>query len=94
VTIARGDSEAWRLLPRAWVISNQDDVNRIRLVIGEQRIVGALVMGDQTWSRPLQRLIVSQVDITPVRPALLSGTAAALPQLASFYEQWGQRISR
>jgi NADPH-dependent 2,4-dienoyl-CoA reductase/sulfur reductase-like enzyme len=88
VTIARGDSEAWRLLPQAWVAAEQDDVNRVRILFGERRIVGALVMGDQTWSRPLQRLIVAQVDITPVRAALLSDSSTTLARLADFYQQW------
>ena len=86
VTIARGDSEAWRLLPQAWVLANRDDVNRVRLMVGERRIMGALVMGDQTWSRPLQRLVVGQADITPIRPtgpgsrpAPLAAAAALAP---------------
>jgi NAD(P)H-nitrite reductase large subunit len=93
VTIARGDSEVWRLLPKAWVLTDQDDVDRIRLVVGERTIVGALVMGDQTWSRPLQRLIVEQVDITPIRAALTGTGPAALMQLAGFYQQWEARQS-
>jgi NAD(P)H-nitrite reductase large subunit len=89
VTIARGDSEHWRRLPQAWAAIETDDVNRVRILVGERRIVGALVMGDQTWSRPLQRLIVAQVDITPIRDALLS--EHALPRLAEFYAQWERR---
>jgi NAD(P)H-nitrite reductase large subunit len=94
VTITRGESEAWRMLPKSWVLSDHDDVNRIRLVVGDQTIAGALVMGDQSWSRPLQRLILGEVDITPVRPALVSGGPAALAQLAEFYHQWEQTPSR
>jgi NAD(P)H-nitrite reductase large subunit len=90
VTIARGDSEAWRKGAKAWVLADRNEVNRVRLLIGAQTIVGALVMGDQTWSRPLQRLIAGRVDITPVRPALRCGGAAALAHLAKFYEQWEQ----
>jgi hypothetical protein len=56
------------------------------LFVGERKIVGALVMGDQSWSRPLQRLIGEEVDITPVRPAL--GGADALTRLADFYRHW------
>ncbi len=88
VAITRGESEVWRLRPVARMVSDGDAVNRIRLVLGERTILGALVMGDQTWSRLLQRLIVARVDITPVRPALLSGGPAALPQLAEFCHQW------
>jgi NAD(P)H-nitrite reductase large subunit len=93
VTIARGDSEAWRRLPQAWVATEQDDVNRVRIQVGDRRIVGALVMGDQTWSRPLQRLIVAQADITPIRDALLKDGGAALGRLAAFYQQWERRPS-
>jgi NAD(P)H-nitrite reductase large subunit len=88
MSIARGDSEAWRLLPRAWTITERDDVNRVRLMLNERRIVGALVMGDQTWSRPLQRLIAAQADISSIQPALAAGGSAALAQLAQFYQQW------
>src|SRR5207247_8090700 len=78
VAITRGESEAWRIVPKSWVIGVTDDVNRVRLVVGDRAIAGALVMGDQTWSRPLQKLIVGKVDITAIRPALLVGGAAAL----------------
>jgi NAD(P)H-nitrite reductase large subunit len=91
VTIARGDSEAWRLAPKAWVTTEQDDVNRVRLLVGERRIVGALVMGDQGWSRPLQRLILTQTDISPIRSALMSNGATALETLAAFYQEWERR---
>jgi nitrite reductase (NADH) large subunit len=87
-TIARGESEAWRHSPRAWIVAGRDDVNRIRLLIGERYIVGALVMGDQTWSRPLQRLIEGRADVKEIRPSLLSDGSAALTQLAAFYQQW------
>jgi NAD(P)H-nitrite reductase large subunit len=90
VTIARGDSEAWRLLPKTWVTTAQDDVNRVRLLVGERRIVGALIMGDQTWSRPLQRLITAKADITPIRPQLMTDGPTALTHLANFYQQWEQ----
>jgi NAD(P)H-nitrite reductase large subunit len=88
VAITRGESEAWRVLPRSWVLRDQDDVNRVRLLIGERTIVGALVMGDQTWSRPLQKLITAKADITVVRDALRGLDAMAA--LARFYRQWEQ----
>jgi NAD(P)H-nitrite reductase large subunit len=88
VTIARGDSQAWRLLPKATLVTETDNVNRVRLVIGERRIIGALVMGDQTWSRPLQQLIASQADIGPVREAWQKEGTTALEHLAHFYQQW------
>ena len=91
VTISRGESEAWRVIPSASSVSGQDDVNRIRLVVGERAIVGALVMGNQSWSRPLQRLITAQADITPIRAALVEGGAGSLTGLARFYRTWEER---
>jgi NAD(P)H-nitrite reductase large subunit len=88
VAITRGESEAWRIVPKTWVIGVSDDVNRVRLVVGDRTIAGALVMGDQTWSRPLQKLIINKVDITPIRPALVAGGAESLTRLAQFYHQW------
>ena len=70
------------------VLADRDDVNRVRLFIGERTVVGALVMGDQTWSRPLQRLITAGVDITPIRPQLLGDAHAAMTHLAKFYQEW------
>jgi NAD(P)H-nitrite reductase large subunit len=35
-------------------------------------LVGAVVMGDQRPSRPLQRLIGEGADITPIRERLLA----------------------
>jgi NAD(P)H-nitrite reductase large subunit len=88
VAITRGESEAWRLVPKSWVLTDQDDVNRVRLLVGERTIVGALVMGDQTWSRPLQKLIVGKADVTPIRDELRG--ANALAHLAGFYRRWEQ----
>jgi NAD(P)H-nitrite reductase large subunit len=88
VAISRGESETWRWKPSSWVIAERDDVNRVRLVLGERTIVGALVMGDQSWSRPLQRMISAQVDIGPLRAVLAAGGAAALEHLAAFYQRW------
>jgi NADPH-dependent 2,4-dienoyl-CoA reductase/sulfur reductase-like enzyme len=88
VTIARGDSEAWRMLPESWVISDRQDVNRVRLLVKEQTIVGALIMGDQTLSRPLYRLIAAQADITPIQATLRAHGVPILDTILSFYQQW------
>ena len=92
VSIARGDSEVWRVPLRARILTEQDDVNRVRLLVAGKRIVGALVMGDQTWSWPLQKLVGGRVDISPVRAALVGDGAEAMTQLARFYQQW-ERVS-
>ncbi len=88
--IARGDSEAWRGLGDAAVAEYHHEVNRLRLLVGPATIVGAVLMGDQALSRPLQRLIGEQVDITPIRSRLLA-PGAGLGQIITEFERATRR---
>lgn len=85
IGIARGDSETWRQLPDAIAAQANFDVNRLRVLVGERSLVGAVVMGDQTLSRPLQQLIRRQVDITPIRERLLARDAPLADILAEYW---------
>jgi hypothetical protein len=71
--IVRGDSETWRTIPDALVSQGGFDVNRIRLMIGDNSLVGAIVMGDQTLSHPIHQLVKNQVDISPIKDQLVDG---------------------
>ena len=75
VGIARGDSETWRELPDSIVAQTGFEVNRLRLLVGEKTLVGAIVMGDQTLSFPLEKIISSNMDISPIREQLLAPNA-------------------
>ena len=75
VTLARGDSYAWRDQLDAFAVVSDKGANHLRLMLGEDRIMGAVVMGDQALSRPLQHLIRERVDIRWVRERLLRGPA-------------------
>lgn len=88
VAIARGDSERWRGAAPAWVVVERHAVNRIRLMLGERTISGALVMGDQTLSRPLQGLIAAQADITPIRADLMAGGHSLPGLITAFADEW------
>lgn len=94
LTIARGDSETWHTRPDAWVIAEQHEVNRLRLLVDERAIVGALVMGDQTLSRPLQDLIEHQVDIESIREAIKADPAAVASLILDLHRQWEQSRRR
>ncbi|HNA88075.1 MAG TPA: FAD-dependent oxidoreductase [Anaerolineales bacterium] len=83
--IARGDSETWRELPDAIVAQGGFDVNHVRLVIGEKCLHGAVVMGDQTLSTPLQNIISKQIDISPIRERLLARDAKIADVLVEFW---------
>lgn len=74
VSMARGSSETWRQLPNTIAIeSNSSGVNHVRLVIGENTLLGALVMGEQKLSLPLEEIITSKMDITSIRSKLYPG---------------------
>ena len=87
VGIARGDSEAWRRLDTALVAEDSFEVNRLRLLVGANTLVGAVVMGDQRPSRPLQKLISQQVDISPIRARLLEPGAPLADLLIDFADR-------
>jgi nitrite reductase (NADH) large subunit len=89
--IARGDSETWRQLPDALVAQDAFDVNRLRVLVGEHSLLGAIVMGDQTLSLPLYHLVARLADITPIREQLLQPSARLGDLIASFWANWRER---
>jgi NAD(P)H-nitrite reductase large subunit len=88
VSIARGDSETWRQLPDAIIAQDNFEVNRLRLMIGEGTLLGAIVMGDQTLSRPIQELVAQRADITPIRDRLTAPGVALADVIADFWAEW------
>jgi NAD(P)H-nitrite reductase large subunit len=86
--IARGDSETWRQLPDAFVAQTALDVNRLRVLVGERHLLGAIVMGDQTLSLPLYQLVAHRADITPIRDQLLQPAARLGELIAEFWSDW------
>ncbi len=88
IGIARGDSETWRQLPDAISAQSDFDVNRLRIMIGEQHIIGAIVMGDQTLSQPIYQLVSQRADITPIREKLLSLKERLGDLIANFWCEW------
>lgn len=88
IGIARGDSETWRQLPDAIAAQSDFDVNRLRIMFGQQHLIGAIVMGDQTLSQPLRHLITERADITPIRNALMHPKIKLGELIANFWTQW------
>jgi NADPH-dependent 2,4-dienoyl-CoA reductase/sulfur reductase-like enzyme len=87
VTLARGDSHAWREQMDAFAVLSDRGANHLRLVLGDDRIMGAVVMGDQDLSRPLQHLIRERVDIRWVRDRLFRGPAEVYQALKALMER-------
>jgi NAD(P)H-nitrite reductase large subunit len=82
--IARGDSETWRQLPDAILAQEGFEVNRLRLMLGEKYILGAIIMGDQRLSPYLQAIVREKIDISSIREALMAPNAHLADVLASF----------
>jgi hypothetical protein len=88
VGIARGDSEAWRELKDAMAIQTPFDINHVRLIVGERTLLGAVVMGDQFLSLPLEKMIAGEVDISSIRSKLLMSGAAIGELISDYWSQW------
>lgn len=69
--VDRGESETWRRASGALSVESNSDTTHLRLLIDDKTLVGALIMGDQKLSAPLQGLIDGQVDITQIRAELI-----------------------
>ena len=86
--IVRGESETWQEIPDALVSQYKFDSNRIRLMIGENTIVGALIMGDQTLSEALHQIVNQKIDISTIRDKLLQSQVPLGETLANFWKEW------
>ena len=86
--IVRGDSESWREPSDAMAAQTAFDINHLRLMVGERTLLGAVVMGDQLLSLPLEKMIGGQVDISPIRSQLLSRDAAIGDIISDYWLSW------
>ena len=93
VGIARGDSETWRDLPDAIVAQSGFDINHLRLMIGEKTLLGAVVMGDQKLSWPLQKMIANGADISSIRGKLMTPNAPIADLIADFWMVWRKQAA-
>jgi NADPH-dependent 2,4-dienoyl-CoA reductase/sulfur reductase-like enzyme len=93
VGIARGDSETWRDLPDAIEAQGGFDINHLRLLIGERTLIGAVLMGDQKLSWPLQKMIAGSADISPIREKLMSPEAPIADLIADFWVTWRKQAA-
>jgi 3-phenylpropionate/trans-cinnamate dioxygenase ferredoxin reductase component len=91
IGIARGDSETFRQLPDSIAVQSDFSINRVRVLIDGNHIIGGIVMGDQTLSRPLLHLATHRVDITPIRDQLLRPGASIEDIISHFWVQTRER---
>jgi NAD(P)H-nitrite reductase large subunit len=94
VGIVRGDSETWRQIPEALVCQGGFDANRMRLLVGDQHLMGGLVMGDQKLSQVVHHLVEKRVDIAPIRDQLLKAGASPADVLAGFWQKVNMSVRK
>lgn len=87
VALARGDSGAWREQLGGFAVADDRGADHLRLILGQDRILGAVVMGEQSLSRPLLHLVRHRVDIREVRERLLMGSAELRAAIAQLMER-------
>jgi NADPH-dependent 2,4-dienoyl-CoA reductase/sulfur reductase-like enzyme len=92
VSIARGDSQTWRHRPDAFAVEADAECNRLRLIIGQKHILGALIMGDQSLSRPLMTLVRDEVDIRSIRDQLMAGKTDLSQLILNFVQDQAGRV--
>jgi NAD(P)H-nitrite reductase large subunit len=85
ITIVHGDSESWRDQLDSFVVVSGDKRDHVRIVLDREKVIGAVVMGDQTLSRPLQDIIQRQVRLGRFRHLLMREPRKALELLVKSY---------
>jgi len=85
--LSRGSSEIWATRPAGYSSAwSQSGADTLRLTLSNNRLVGALVIGNQNLADVLRDLIELQVDLSPLRPYLEAGSGAALRSAAPLPE--------
>ncbi len=88
--LSRGDSQTWAEASGEVMVESHSGDDHLRLALSERKIAGAVVIGDQQISFPLQRLIEKGVDVGDILESLLQ-PAARLAEIVRGY--WsGSRV--
>ena len=73
--LSRGDSQVWSELTESDVVEVERGEAHVRVALGERTIDGAVVMGDQALSFPLQELVEARVDLSAAERVLTTPLA-------------------
>jgi NAD(P)H-nitrite reductase large subunit len=89
--LARGDSQSWSELGPAALVAARSRDTRIRLELGERALLGAVVMGDQAVSFPLQELVEAGADVSAIAERLREREAPVADIVTAFWQDWTAR---
>ena len=91
--LSRGSSEVWFTFPRAYQGAwASDGPNTLRLALDGQRLVGALIIGNQALADPLRDLITNEVDATSLLPFLELQGAALKQAILDLWRSWREEV--
>ncbi|MFQ5399380.1 MAG: NAD(P)/FAD-dependent oxidoreductase [Anaerolineae bacterium] len=86
--LSRGSSEVWFTHPRHYASAwSADGPNTIRLVLDGNRLVGALIIGNQSLTDALRYIIENEIDITDLRPPFRAGGSVMRESLKRFWSR-------
>jgi hypothetical protein len=90
--LSRGDSDTWSELGDAVIVETQAAGARVRLAVGERSLDGAVVMGDQALSFPLQELIEARADVAAIAASLKATGVAITDLVEGFWREWKAQL--
>ena len=88
--ISRGDSDVWSELGEGGTVEAHAGDAHVRLALGRKALAGAVVMGEQALSFPLQELIEARVDARPIAGPLRDGARVG-ELVTALWEDWRGR---
>lgn len=80
-------------MPDVIVAQTGFDINHMRLLIGEKKLIGAVLMGDQTLSWPLQKMVEGGADISSIREKLMEADAPIADLIADYWVGWREQAA-
>lgn len=93
VSIVRGECESWQYRLDAFAVEAKCQDSHIRLMVGKTQLFGAVLIGEQHLSGPLQALIEGRINILPIRDRLVN-SKTDIPSLLTTYWEHCRRQKR
>jgi NAD(P)H-nitrite reductase large subunit len=81
------DKKIWEMYRHSVDMAHDDEICRVRVLVGQQIIVGAVVMGDQTPAYPLLQMIQEKTDLSLIHSRLADHPEFGVEEIVRFYQR-------
>ncbi len=81
------DKKIWEMYRHRVDMAHNDEISRVRVLVGKQTIVGAVVMGDQTPAYPLLHMIQEKTDLSLIHSRLADHPELGVEEIVRFYQR-------